>query len=66
MGLSYSSETIHKSKRNNIKRKGNFNYFNCLCLFRTDIKLKGALSGLRQFLVTENLLKMMENAFCFI
>ena len=49
-----------------LKRKENFNYFNCLYLFRTEIKLKGALSGLRQFLVTENLLKAMKNAFCFI
>ena len=28
-------------------------------------KLKGALSGLRQFLATESLLKMMKNAFYF-
>ena len=49
-----------------LKRKGIFNYFNRLYLFRTEIKLKGALSGLRQFLVTENLLKVMKNAFCFI
>ena len=26
---------------------------------------KGAFSGLRQFLVTESLLEMMKNAFCF-
>ena len=29
------------------------------------LKLKGALSGLRQSLATENLLKMMKNAFYF-
>ena len=27
--------------------------------------LKGAISGLRQFLVTESHFKMMKNAFCF-
>ena len=30
-----------------------------------DTELKGALSGLRQFLTTENPLKMMKNAFYF-
>ena len=34
-----------------------------LCLYFA--KLKGALSGLRQFLATESPLKMMKNAFCF-
>ena len=28
-------------------------------------KIKGALSGLRQFLAIENPLKMMKNTFCF-
>ena len=28
-------------------------------------EFKGALQGLRQFLITESLLKMMKNAFCF-
>ena len=27
--------------------------------------IKGALSGLRQFLATKSTLKMMKNAFCF-
>ena len=34
-------------------------------LLRKFKKLKGALSGLRQFLATESALKMMENAFYF-
>ena len=29
-------------------------------------RVKGALSGLRQFLATESSLKTMKNAFCFI
>ena len=29
------------------------------------VKIKGALSGLRQFLATESPLKMMKNAFYF-
>ena len=37
-------------------------YMNC----KSGLKLfKGALSGLRQFLATESLLKMMKNAFYF-
>ena len=28
-------------------------------------QIKGALSGLRRFLATESLLKIMKNAFCF-
>ena len=31
-----------------------------------DCTFKGALSGLRQFLATENSLKLMKNAFYFI
>ena len=31
----------------------------------TYVFLKGALSGLKQFLATENLLKMIKNAFYF-
>ena len=30
-----------------------------------DVAFKGALSGLRQFLATESLLKMMKKAFYF-
>ena len=30
-----------------------------------ELKIKGALSGLRQFLAIENPLKLMENAFYF-
>ena len=33
--------------------------------FCSNFKLKDALSGLRQFLVTENPLKIMKNAFYF-
>ena len=33
--------------------------------YQTKCVIKGALSGLRQFLVTESPLKMMENAFYF-
>ena len=31
-----------------------------------EVDVKGALSGLRQFLAIESPLKMMKNAFCFI
>ena len=34
-------------------------------IFQKILLLKGALSGLRQFLTTECTLKMMKNAFCF-
>ena len=36
-----------------------------LTLIVRSTEFKGALSGLRQFLETENPLKMMENAFYF-
>ena len=39
----------------------------CLSLYNIlDCTFKGALSGLRQFLATENSLKLMKNAFYFI
>ena len=37
-----------------------------IILWKLPVMFKDALSGLRKFLTTENLLKMMENAFCFI
>ena len=41
---------------------------NCLSVFDhfVELALKGALSGLRQFLATESPLKLMKNAFYFI
>ena len=38
--------------------------FICISLVFKNV-IKGALSGLRQFLVTQNPLKMMKNAFYF-
>ena len=37
----------------------------CSRFFLFCLDLKGALSGLRQFLITESPLKMMKNAFYF-
>ena len=34
-------------------------------VYKLSFVIKGALSGLRQFLATENALKMMKNAFYF-
>ena len=34
-------------------------------VYKLSFVIKGALSGLRQFLATENTLKMMKNAFYF-
>ena len=34
-------------------------------VYKLSFAIKGALSGLRQFLATENALKMMKNAFYF-
>ena len=34
-------------------------------LFRSSFKLKGALSGLKQFMATESRLKTMKNTFYF-
>ena len=39
--------------------------FPCICMRKPFLLLKGALSGLRQFLATERLLKMMRNTFYF-
>ena len=38
--------------------------FGWVCLIGLNY-LKGALSGMRQFLASESPLKMMKNAFCF-
>ena len=43
----------------------NTSNFLCICMF-TKETLKGPLSGLRQFLVTESPLKVTKNAFYFI
>ena len=47
-----------------LKHNRNFNCLDCLHLFRTYIKLKGALSDLKQFMVLKSLLKVMGKAFC--
>ena len=50
----------------NIATEENFKFLNtdkCYTFIEMDLTIKGALSGLRQFLTTESPLKVMKNAF---